>query len=402
MDSTQRAMRILSYLNISNPDDLSADSGVVFQRMIARAFSNAGDGFAVIGHPSASRLFTGDAEATYFSIDVAITKYGARYYFNWPAILEVILSFRPDVVFVNQMELCAHFQAVLAGAGIGCVPVVGYCHYVPIDKQLAPNEEIVVPDSSLNDHGLGECVLLAFAEGVVAADIVMVQSDYAKRMLLTVLRRFRLQAPTHLLVAAPPADPRFTAARPPTPPRSRKIIYNHRLYGHYETRAFVDFMKDLRRRIAFELVICDPMPNRSEARDRLDDSVGVLRQYIHDSHVGTIHPGGDRHHYRSLLNEARLGFSSFQRGCVWSMSMMDLMGLGIPVVAPRYGAYPELVPQSLIFDTLDEAEALTEAMLTDDDRWSEASALVMAASRRHTAEAFRSTFVEGLALAGFR
>ena len=58
------------------------------------------------------------------------------------------------------------------------------------------------------------------------------------------------------------------------------MIYNHRLYSHYGTRSFVDFMRELRRRVAFDLVICDPMPNRSANRDRMDDSVTSLRRYI--------------------------------------------------------------------------------------------------------------------------
>jgi glycosyltransferase involved in cell wall biosynthesis len=389
-------MRLLSYLNISNPDDLSADSGVTFQRSVSRAFLAAGDSYAVIGCASAARLFADDMTTVYYPIDAATSKYGARYYFNWPAVLAAIRDFQPEVLFINQIELCANVRALLAHVGLGRLPIVGYCHYTPTNKNSLDDSDAMEPDASLADAGLGECVQLACVQGVVAADVVLVQSTYARDVLLRLMKRYRITTRTPVCVAPPPVDPDFTTSYPPQPPRSRRVIYNHRLYSHYGTRTFVDFAQELRRRVAFDLVICDPMPNRSAERDRMDDSVSTLRRYIRDSQIGTIHPGSNRQQYRSLLDDARLGFSSFQRGCVWSMSLGDMMGLGIPVMAPRTGAFPEMVPPQLLFSTLDDAMSMAERLLVDDDVWREASAQSLNAVRPHTAMAFRDAFTVSL------
>lgn len=54
---------------------------------------------------------------------------------------------------------------------------------------------------------------------------------------------------------------------------------------------------------------------------------------------------------------------------LWSMASMDCMGMGVPVVAPRYAAYPEFIPSALLYDNMQHAERILNRLLDDEEFW---------------------------------
>ena len=76
------------------------------------------------------------------------------------------------------------------------------------------------------------------------------------------------------------------------------------------------------------------------------------------------------------------------------MSCVDMMGLGIPVLAPAAGAFLELVPASLLFESLGQAEKMTERLLEDDLDWADASRKALASAHALTGARFRGVFAE--------
>ena len=48
-----------------------------------------------------------------FYVDMGVTKYEARYRFDWSNVEKIIHETKPDIVFNNQVELSSAFRALL-------------------------------------------------------------------------------------------------------------------------------------------------------------------------------------------------------------------------------------------------------------------------------------------------
>ena len=144
-------MKILSYLNISNVDDIECDSGYIFNYTLAEAFSSLDCDYRII-LPDAIKGCSGrfnDSEK-YF-VTMGCTKYEARYHFEWEKVLSIITNYRPDVIFLNQAEFTAVFRTLLDTNGFKNVRIFTYCHYPAI--HLTSADEAII-DYTLNDSGL--------------------------------------------------------------------------------------------------------------------------------------------------------------------------------------------------------------------------------------------------------
>ncbi|MEI5035346.1 glycosyltransferase [Streptomyces sp. S1A(2023)] len=118
-------MRVLYLLNISNPDQLSADSGWIFADLLAPALADAGAEVAVAA-PAAA----GDARCGFHRTKAPGTKYRARFSADIDELVALIRAERPDVVVANQIEEAPAVRAALLEAGSDAL-LAGYCHYLP-------------------------------------------------------------------------------------------------------------------------------------------------------------------------------------------------------------------------------------------------------------------------------
>ena len=69
--------------------------------------------------------------------------------------------------------------------------------------------------------------------------------------------------------------------------------------------------------------------------------------------------------YLQVVGEANVGMLPFRNGLVWSMSAVDLMIRGVPVIGPAIGAIPEILPEELVFDSDEEGYSLLDRLRRD-------------------------------------
>ena len=358
-------MRVLCYLNVSNLENLCADSGYQFLDSLLTGLAVHGVDAAVATNPAIQF-----STASTLPIQPGRTKYEVRFEPPLTQLRHLLETESFDLVFLNQIELGGTFRNLLDRCGKGNVPLVSYCHYIPVQ---GINGSGVRWDPSLNDDGKAPLVLDSILDGVVASDLVLIQSRYAADLLHQSARAAgRSITATSVMVLPPPANRseiRMPTARPDSP---LTLFYNHRLYGHYGTQRFINWLERmpaaLQKRV--ECWVSDPLGPRSAERRALDPSPDLAVERLRRlGGVRYFHPT-NRDEYLALLSRAQLGFLPFREGLVWSMSAVDLMQRGIPVIGPKIGAVPELLPPSLVFDDEQEAYALVERMV-DQATWRE-------------------------------
>jgi glycosyltransferase involved in cell wall biosynthesis len=363
-------LKILSILNVSNADDLECDSGVIYQRLIAGALRDRGLDYVVVGPdlPSFEHIPLGGARKVL--VDLGTTRFRSRFGFDWESFRAILEREAPDVVYCNQIELAGPLKALLVTVGAGATRLVTYCHF-PAVRSVSDHSPVIEP--SLDIGGVGRAILLQVLAALSCSDAVITQSEFARTLLVGSAAYHRVAScPIHVI--PPPADEVLLAPPREVAPASRRLFYNHRLYASYGAERLYAWLVDWSSSLEFRAVISDPMPNRSPARQQLSPSPARLRDALSRLPcVELFGQGNQRAAYRDAINECRIGLAAPREACVWSMAAIDCMGLGVPVIAPRYAAYPELIPPALTFASDAEAKALVERLLDDDAFWLRAS-----------------------------
>ncbi len=363
-------MRILAVINISNVDDFFCDSGVIFQRILAEEFVRKKIEYGIVGPGiQAFKNFKLPGAKKYY-IALGTTRYSSRFSFDWTGLSSVIRQYSPDLIFNNQIEITSAIRSVLVTLKSPQMPIVSYCHYPALWGILDKIPEL---DESLNHQKLGLPILFDILSALLTSNVVVIQSEFAKTLLTKAAHYFRLGEFRDMEVVPPPKDPLLTGNCPSRVPQRRQLFYNHRLYQSYGSEQFIQFIRQISDS-DFELVVSDPMSNRSSSRSQLSNSPAYYRKQISlMPRTRLINGNRSRDHYKKAIQNSRVAFGAFRKACVWSMAAVDCMGLGTPVIAPRYAAYPEFIPDSLLFDNLKEAEELTKRLLYDDSFWIENS-----------------------------
>jgi len=363
-------MKILAIINVSNTDDLTCDSGVIFQRILAKEFTTYGVEYGIIG-PELKAFRDLDLQGVKkHYVNLGTTRYASRFSFDWNALYSIIQQEEPDLIFNNQIEITAALRSLLVTAGIPQLPIVSYCHYPALwgVKNCIPQI-----DDSLNHQSLGLPIVFDILGALLTANTVILQSEFAKELLVKTAHYFNIKEFQDIVVIPPPADPLLAADQPIQIPKKNRIIYNHRLYQSYGSEEFFQFIESISN-LDFELIVSDPMPRRSSVRSNLSASPAYYRERVAQMKRTTLVDGNvERSRYKEIIKGAKIAFAAFRKACVWSMAAVDCMGLGIPVVAPNYAAYPEFIPQSLLFDNFLQASDVTDRLLNDDHFWKKSS-----------------------------
>ena len=90
-----------------------------------------------------------------FYVDMGVTKYEARYRFDWSNVEKIIHETKPDIVFNNQVELSSAFRALLDKNNFDA-KLFTYCHYPAI--HIDDLKDVII-DKSLDSIGLGENII---------------------------------------------------------------------------------------------------------------------------------------------------------------------------------------------------------------------------------------------------
>jgi glycosyltransferase involved in cell wall biosynthesis len=398
-------MRVLYLLNVSNPQRLSADSGVRFAELIAPALAGAGAEVTVVGPtvvgPVLGTVAAGTARVSFEPAAVAGTKYRARFDPDLDAVVALVRRARPDVVVANQIEAAPSIRTALLEARVAA-RVAWYCHYLPFS--LTEDDGRLRLDPSLNDGGLGRPVLLAWGAGLAACDRVLVHSGTAASWTTAAAARMGVELAGRLQVVPAPRDERLVRdiadLEPPADysPDGAIAVYNHRLYAHYGTARFTALARRLTTEAGVRLRVLDVLGARSPERVRLDPSPERHRGQL-AALPGTeiVSDRGDRDRYRSLLAGGHFGIAPFRPGCPWSMSVIDCQGMGLPVIAPRTGWLAEHIDDELLFDTDDQAVQIARRLATDAEFYRVQAKRAHAATAELTAAAVAARYVQALA-----
>lgn len=353
---------LLYLLNVSNASQLSADSGWIYADILTRALTDAGQNITLV-----CPLPVTDPRVRHMVPPPAATsKYQVRITHDVGYLAQLLRATRPDTIVVNQLEAAPALRAAMLDAAC-TAQVVGYCHYLPFSLDEHGH---LVKDPAFSDRGLELPIRLAFASGLAACDRILVHSRTAHDWVSAFCDTYRLDAGDRIRVVPPPRDPRLVRSNAPLPEHPTGL-YNHRLYRHYGTSQFIDLAQKVTAN-GMLLRVMDLFGRRDPSRIALDPSPeDSLARLGATPGVTVSTDGGDRDRYRSFLTDTAVGFAPFRPGCTWSMSVIDLHAMGVPVVAPRMSWMAEAVHEDLLFDPddLDGAVKIVDRLVNDHPFW---------------------------------
>lgn len=356
---------LLSIANVSNIDDLVCDSGIIFQRILMEEFAKRSIQCHILGPNKPQFLSYNFENAVKHVGPLGITRYSSRFNFDWHYFAELINNINPDIIFNNQVEIAAAIRSVLTALNKNNIKLITYCHYPAIWGIEGGN---FIIDGSLNYNNLGVPIIFDILSALLTSDWFIVQSQFAKSLILKAAEYYKIKNFKEIQVIPPPLDPLIKKIGKISK-RGRSILYNHRLYESYGTSEFIDFIGSCRN-LNFELIISDPMPSRSKERSNLNSTPAKFREYLSKLENTTLFDGNvSRESYAKLIQNSRIAIGAFRKACVWSMSSIDCISLGVPVIAQNYGAYSEFIPKELLFEDLLEAKNLIKRLLDDDEYW---------------------------------
>lgn len=361
MGEKQKLMRILSYLNLSNPSNLEADSGFVFQRTLLRELA-ARHQVYLIGPPGMPEL---DPAVSPLCVQFPATKFGVRFGFAYESLRKALSALPAcDILISNQTELTTALLALCYEVWGRRIKCVSYFHYLALQQV---NSGVPVYDPSLNAENLGAVVWQRQQEAFRHSEINIIGSRFGSRLLADGLAD-DFDA-SKVCVIPPPATLEGGLARV-TGCLDKKplVIYNHRLYAHYGGVQIFEMLARINDERPFRLIVTDPTFQRSEERDKLDNSVQHIRAYLRSLlFVRIVHCQGQPE-YRELLSSADFALGPMRTGALWSMAIVDVMSMGKPVIAFDDGGFGEVVQDAdlLVSDETSFRKTFLR-LLTDED-----------------------------------
>jgi len=358
--------RILSFVNTTNINNISSDSGYVFQSLLAKELLNLEYEFIFVG-PAPLEV----AGVSNIPFDFGDNKYQVRFSFDWEKVQKIIEDTNPDYIFLHQAELTSNFRALLTQMGMQAKVLV-YCHYIPYTFESGT----VGLDVSLNINDLGESIILRFLNGISNSDIAFVHSNYAETLIKQGMGHYNINTESiTFIVLPPPKDTFMEQVRVEFDSNNHDVAYNHRLYEQYGTQYFIDFIKySNNNKCVLNYKVFDILSNRNENRKKLETSTGYFRDELNlIQNVETTTEGSNRQRYRKLLSLCKIAVAPLRIGVTWSMAIVDCMSMGIPVVAPSAWWFKDFIPLSLQYDTIEKQLDIMKKLDADSDFWSQSS-----------------------------
>jgi len=362
-------MVIVSLLNVSNPESLNTDSGYITQRLIGTELAARGHKFILLAPVHAREPF----ECHYTSM--GHTKYEVRFGVNYRDLYcklrRVLKKYGAiDWVWVNQPETIAAIRAILSELGSDDTRIFTYVHYLPV---LRYQEGELVWDPSLNDGNLAPVIMNRIAEGCNLADAVGIHTEFGKKLLLSAAAEARATVDGAKISVMPiAADPMLIRNKPPVMENIQDTLfgYPNRLYAHYGTGEMFKYFEMMRQDLPLKVWISDQINSRSRLRQRLDPSTAAVAQKIRSCRfVVRFHDQKDRQLYRDIISRSSVIFGPNRTAALWSLSIIDAMGMGIPVMAPDAGGYREMLPQSCLWSDYEDLSNKVYNIIKNERTW---------------------------------
>lgn len=353
-------MRVLSVLNVSNFEDINSDSGFIFNYLLANEIVKDNNEFAIVlpyGISGTEKFENGKI----FYAEMGKTKYESRFCFDYQSLKKTLLDYQPDYIFLNQCELATSIKALLISNSLNNIKIVSYCHYPAIHLDEQNN---TIFDYSLNDSGLCEAIIFDIFNSINNSDAFVIQSDFAKKLLLNMANKYNIKLNKEIHVISPPYDPcMYQDVNLNEILKNNNIIYNHRLYKSYGTDKLLEIIECNQDK---NFLVTNPMTNRSKERAKFNHTPQEYAENLSKFNNVTLVDGSEsRLKYKEYLQKGRVAIAPSRKACVWSMSAIDSICIGIPVIAPNYASYVEFIPDYLRFETIEEADHLIKRLFED-------------------------------------
>jgi len=369
-------MKILSYLNVSNISNLEADSGYIFQKLLLRSIIKIKpDTEIYLICPKNTPDI--DDKVTLLPIeDNYFNKYSVRFNFPWNKFMGKASILKDiDFAIINQPELVSNFRALFSVLGNNKIKIASYLHYIPIEK--FPSKGKINYTESMNHGNIVNAIFYRQLESVLVADYYITCSKFAiefvKSNAALVSMSIKKQISNKIIAIPPPIS--ISEAEKQKTEKSfdtKTLVYNHRLYTHYGTKLIFEWLSELfSKRQDFEVLVTDPTGDRSHERNSLDKSVNYFKDWLADFSFVKIKSIKDHDEYYKTLWRCYAGLAPLKPSALWSMSVVDFLACGKPVLAPNYACFPEMLNnnKSLLFKNKKDFFKKANNLFDDENKY---------------------------------
>jgi len=263
---------------------------------------------------------------------------------------------------------------------------------VPIEQ--LPEKRDIFYTSNMNHGSLAQIIFLRQLEALTIADYCITCSKFGIKFIRENAKLLN-KSYTNLI------DKKMISMSPPSclydgkkkiyhqKNKLKTFIYNHRLYKHYGTRTIFEWLTELyTKRKDFNILVTDPTGKRNDERDRLDKSVVNFRNWL--SGLPFVRVEHIKHHkdYYDVCSECYAGFAPMKPSALWSMSCVDVLINGKPLIAPNYACFPEMLDnnQLLLYNDKNDFFKKVERIMDNDDLYVTISKHCLKSSKRFTVE----------------
>ncbi len=386
-------LHVVSVLNVSNPQQLDSDSGYITQVLFGQELLRRGHQFCLVAP------LGGQATVPCQYLKLGESKYEVRFGFPYAAFRKVLKQMlakwgRIDWIWVNQPETMTAVHAVKQELGLAGTKIFVYVHYLPVLKFCSSvgargggGEMEWAWDPSLNDGQLALPVMRRVAEGCQQADAVGIHAQFGKEMLAGVAGAIGLPLDSNKIHVIPSAtDPFLVSCESSKFPRASPLLfgYPNRLYAHYGTAEMFAHFGRLCQQWGAKVWVTNPTRRRSAVRKGLDsESASVEEAVLAREFVVQFPAVPSRPEYRRWLLRSAINFGPNRQAALWSLSVIDGMGLGVPSLAPAAGAFPEILPPQCLFGDAADLDFKVQRLLEDEDLWVATAEESRARARRY-------------------
>ncbi len=351
----ENTSQIIFYLNPSNGTQIECDSGIVFNKLLINQL-NLKDCKIHIACQTDPKI----PKTQFYPIKQGDNKYSVRFGYDSLSMSEIISNLdHVNICFLNQTEHGANIKSTFVQTGREDISLVSYYHYLSV---FGIKNNFLEFDPSLNQGNLAEYILRRQLETAELSDRVLIHSKFGKKLLIESAEQLKytdFSDKIHLIPA--PVDLSLHSNMLPEQRKCKlRILYNNRLYDHYGIQKIVSYLDTFSKEYSqdFELILTNPTNSRSQERNILDNSVQRNLKILEKHPYVRIDYRPSYLEYHNLLNEITIGIAPY-RPVLWSMSSLDVMASWKPVIAPCIGAFPEILPQDLLYD---DCESFCEVM----------------------------------------
>jgi len=274
-------MIIFSYLNVSNPSNLEADSGFIFQKLLLQSILEINQNFYAYLLCPKNTPFIHKRVKNIQIFKNSCNKYSVRFNFPWFKYIELSFLKNVDIAIINQPELTSNFRSLFTVLGNRKVKIISYFHYIPIEKLPVKNR--IFWEQSMNHNNLAQIIFKRQLEALITADYCITCSRFAIKFLKENIKTIGEKVNFKKLTYIPPPISLEEVLENKTEEKFplKTIVYNHRLYKHYGTTEIFDWLSELfTKRKDFQVLVTDPTFKRSRERNILNPDVERFKKYI--------------------------------------------------------------------------------------------------------------------------